>query len=1089
MISDSTGKAMRDEVTGRRTRWTAGAARLGAAAAAILVFTVLPLQAQTEPVRAAADSSAKTLADLPPAVLPAISSVLGRDDAQYGTHATADGYTAQNATNHLAARYTAKGVEIRSQNADWGFEFQGWGYGEHTANRSNAAVAPSVNANRVEYRRGALTEWYVNGPLGIEQGFTISQPPVGFPGSNHDALDIALRLRGNLSASIESGRHALTLRDQRGVETLRYGPLLVYDASGRELESWMEVQDGSLRLRVNAADARYPIIVDPWVQAAQLTNSLGLAGDQLGRSIAMDTTGDTVVVGAPFATIGSNARQGAAYVFVEPASGWATTSTFTAELTNSSGAAGDNFGWSVAISGNTIVVGAPFATIGSNARQGAVYVFVEPASGWVTPTTVPTWNAQLTTAGAAGEQLGSSVGISGNTVVTGADQATIGSNAGQGAAYVFVEPTSGGWITTSAFSAELTASDGAAGDAFGYSVGINESGNTVVAGALDATIGSNTIQGAVYVFVEPTSTGWVTTSTFNAKLTASGGAAGNQLGWSVGINESGDTVVAGAPNVQIGSHVGQGAAYVFVELAGGWVTPTTNPTYAAELTASSGATSTALGYSVAISGNTVLAGATGVTIGFNLAAGAGYVFLEPTAAGGWASAHSENESAELTASGGGSQNFLCLSVAINGNTVVAGAPGFTVGSNTDQGAAYVFTSGTTGPTFTISTTSGSGQMTTVGTAFSAPLVAKVVNGSGTAVPDVTVTFTAPGSGAGGTFAGGVNTAVTDPSGNATSAVFTANGTSGQYTVTGTAPNVTGAASFLLTNQAPAIAPTTTINSTTSTSKLGFSYPPNTALVDGPPVTVSFTVQQASGSTTPTGTVVVVDDFGDTCTTSTLNSGKGTCAIPMITQFGTGTTNLKATYTISTNGFLASQLSSGFPESLVEIASPCTSAGTTHSNPTPIQQQTVTTVCLGGNLSVVPIIAWETDCMPREKCSVTISPETPGAPVYTVTLTSLHTDAGVKGSLPNAPPRRVPWLLTVFEFVALLSILMALQLARQKRIRLQLSCAAGVLCVFLLGGMSSCNGPAGAPPGNYTVGLTITAGQFQLVLPVTVTVPK
>ncbi len=137
-----------------------------------------PDKAGEKPQRAAADSSAKTLADLPPAVLPAISSALGRDDAQYGMQETADGYSAQNAANHLAAHYAAKGVEIRSQNANLGFEFQGWGYGEHPANKNKAAVAPSVNANRVEYRRGALTEWYVNGPLGIEQGFTISQAPV-----------------------------------------------------------------------------------------------------------------------------------------------------------------------------------------------------------------------------------------------------------------------------------------------------------------------------------------------------------------------------------------------------------------------------------------------------------------------------------------------------------------------------------------------------------------------------------------------------------------------------------------------------------------------------------------------------------------------------------------------------------------------------------------------------------------------------------------------------------------------------------------------------------------------------------------------
>jgi hypothetical protein len=1087
-------KAKQGEVEGKRVRGLGRAAWLGVSVATVLMFAVLPLQAQTGTVRAAADSSAKTLADLPPAILPAISSALGHDDAQYGMHATADGYTAQNAANHLAAHYTSEGVEIRSQNDNWGLEFQGWGYGEHTSNRSKAAVAPVVNANRIEYRRGTLTEWYVNGPLGIEQGFTISKPPAALPDSKHDELDIELGLQGSLSATIQSGRHALALRNQKGVETLRYGPLLVYDASGRELESWIEVQDGSLRLRVNTAGARYPIIVDPWVQTAQLTNSLGAAGDDLGYSVAIDGAGDTIVVGSTSV----NVAQGAVYMFVEPTSGgWANTSTFTAELTSSDGVAGDALGRSLGInaSGNTVVVGAPLATIGGNVVEGAAYVFVEPANGWASePTPFGTQTAKLTASdAAAGDEFGWSVGIdeTADTIIAGDFNAKIGAHTNQGTAYVFVEPTSGGWVTTSSFSSKLTASDGAQNDAFGLSVGIDESGNTVVVGAIQASR-PTLHQGAVYVFVEPTAAGGWTSAPSEketAELTASDATANSFLGWSVGI--SANTVVSGAYQTDFGSNLAQGAAYVFVEPTNGWASePTTTPfgTQTAELTASDGAAKDEFGSAVAISGNTVVVG-----IGSNTHQDAVYVFVEPT--NGWASEPTTTpfgtQTAELTASGGAVVDFLGNSVGISGNTIVAGAPAAKVGSNARQGAAYVFTQAGVGPADVISSTSGSGQTAMVGTAFSAPLVATVVNGSGTGVSDVNVTFTANASagGASGTFAGGVNTAVTDASGNATSAVFTANGTAGSYTVTATALNVTGTASFSLTNQATVIATTTTINSTTSTSKLGFSFPSNTALVDGPPVTVNFTVQQASGSTTPTGTVVVVDDFGDTCTTSTLNSGKGTCAIPMITQFGTGTTNLKATYTISTNGFLASQPSSGFPESLVEIASPCTNAGTTHSNPTPIQQQTVTTVCLGGNLNVVPSVAWETDCMPREKCSVTVSPETPGAPEYTVTLTSIHTDAGVKGSLPTAPPRGGPWVLTVFEFVALLSILMALQLARQKRTRLQLSCAAGVLCVFLLGGMSSCNGPAGAPPGNYTVDLTITAGQFQLVVPVTVTVPK
>ena len=147
------------------------------------------------------------------------------------------------------------------------------------------------------------------------------------------------------------------------------------------------------------------------------------------------------------------------------------------------------------ISGNTVVAGAYQATIGSNSGQGAAYVFVDPGptpADWATPTTTPTYNAQLTASdGAAMDEFGTAVGISGSTVVVSAAATAAGT--GQGAAYVFAEPTTGVWTNTST-SSEVTG--GTAGSSFGYSVGI--SGSTVVVGALSGTSG----QGGAYVFTQ-----------------------------------------------------------------------------------------------------------------------------------------------------------------------------------------------------------------------------------------------------------------------------------------------------------------------------------------------------------------------------------------------------------------------------------------------------------------------------------------------------------------------------------------------------------------------------------------------------------
>jgi hypothetical protein len=151
----------------------------------------------------------------------------------------------------------------------------------------------------------------------------------------------------------------------------------------------------------------------------------------------------------------------------------------------------------VGASGDTIVVGAPSATVSGHANQGAAYLFVKPAGGW----TSGTETAKLTASdGAANHNLGFSVGVSGDTVAAGAS-----GNYGpvQGAAYVFVKPA-GGW-TTGTETDKLAASDGSSGDAFGQSLGVD--GSVLVAGAPNARIASNSSQGAVYVFnAAPTST-------------------------------------------------------------------------------------------------------------------------------------------------------------------------------------------------------------------------------------------------------------------------------------------------------------------------------------------------------------------------------------------------------------------------------------------------------------------------------------------------------------------------------------------------------------------------------------------------------
>jgi hypothetical protein len=412
------------------------------------------------------------------------------------------------------------------------------------------------------------------------------------------------------------------------------------------------------KLRILGGDSTTsnPIAADTWSQHAKLTASDGAFMDQFGASVSI--SGDTLVVGARY----DNNNQGSAYVFEKPGGGW-TDMTQTAKLTASDGAANDQFGYAVAISGDIVVIGAR----GNDGFIGAAYVYEKPMSGW----TDMTETAKLTASdGAASKVLGSSVAISGDTIVVGADGDT-DNGFNSGAAYVFRRPVAG-WSDMTE-TAKLLASDGAAYDDFGASVAI--SGDTVTVGANgdDLTHGG---QGSAYVFVR-TGGGWIN-MTETAKLHASDGAEEDFFGVSVTID--GDTVVVGAPGVDItnGTTIyNVGRAYVFEKPGGGW----TDMTETAKLTASDGEANDDFGASVAIRGDTVAIGAWG-NDGYN---GAAYIFEKPS--GIWTDT---TETAKLTASDGMAFDDFGYSVAISQDTVVAGAH-LDDDNGNSSGSAYVFT--------------------------------------------------------------------------------------------------------------------------------------------------------------------------------------------------------------------------------------------------------------------------------------------------------------------------------------------------------------------------------------------------------------
>jgi FG-GAP repeat len=314
----------------------------GLSLTSLIVLTVAVVsthaQAQTTvPVRQAALRPS----NLPTDLQSGFSASLGRDASIYHARPEHDGFDAANPRQQLTIHFNSEGVEVSTGTARWQMAVHGYGYGE-TVQKVSAAV-PEANRNRVDYRRGALTEWYVNGPFGLEQGFTISEPPSKVKGS---LLTIALALSGDLQAAVDQNGESLSLNEPNGKPLLRYAGLSARDASGKVLRTRLELADGELLLRTDAAGARYPVVIDPWVQLAELTASDGANGDLLGISVGI--SGNTVVAGAVNATVGGNVGQGAVYVFVKPASGWGNMKE-TAKLTALHGTAGDGFGGAVSI--------------------------------------------------------------------------------------------------------------------------------------------------------------------------------------------------------------------------------------------------------------------------------------------------------------------------------------------------------------------------------------------------------------------------------------------------------------------------------------------------------------------------------------------------------------------------------------------------------------------------------------------------------------------------------------------------------------------------------------------------------------------
>ncbi len=521
---------------------------------------------------------------------------------------------------------------------------------------------------RAELDHGHLRQWVTGSGSRLTHGFTLQQPPYAQLGRGAEAgsgdLLLLLDLDGDLEASFKHSGSAVELR--RGSRSLSYGEFTAVDAGGQVLPTRIEPTETGLRLRVDDTGAAYPLMLTSFVtEVKKLFQPLATTVEHAGWSVSLD--GDTAVVGAFLADVGFAGAAGKVYVFERNEGGaenWGLLQTLTAsdaepgasfgynvsvsgdyiaigahqkdddlilpndrlvgdsgrvyifkrsggtwsqirELENPTPGIFDNFGFSVAIDGDTVAVGTwlaeplPSLTL----ENGEVSIFQRDVGGpdqWGIVTTITT----PTPMGWA--NFGHDVALDGDTLVVGSPFTDL-IFTGTGRAWVFERNQGGanawGGVTL------LEADDGALHDRYGDAVAID--GDVIVVGA-DFADGTGLESGKAYVYErnEGGTNAWGQT----ARLTASDQEPGDFFGWAVAVE--GDQVVVGS-HFDDSPLFNAGSAYLYRRQPGGW-------TQVEKFLPAGVAVADDFGIALDISGGTILAGArlTGALID----SGAAYIF-------------------------------------------------------------------------------------------------------------------------------------------------------------------------------------------------------------------------------------------------------------------------------------------------------------------------------------------------------------------------------------------------------------------------------------------------------------------------------
>ena len=483
-------------------------------------------------------------------------------------------YQAPNRVQNLRIYFTRAGIRVipRTETTpgwQWGLSLTGYGYAGDV--KPVAAADLSASANRIEYRRGALTEWYVNDEHGLGQGFTLRAPPEPKVSDHQSQIVLEIAFSGSLTPRLSGAGDAVEFATPDGVSVLRYGEMHGRDATGRELPARFAVNDGHVTIVVDTTSAVYPIAIDPVITAMSSPADWTAESDQADANfgISVGTAGDVngdgyadVIVGAHYYDNGE-ADEGRAFVYRGSATGLSTTANWTAE----SDQAEAWFGYSAGTAGDVngdgyadVIVGAFYYDNGE-VNEGRAFVYHGSATGL---STTADWTAESDQVNAIfGWSAGTAGDVNGDgyaDVIVGAPNYDSPSSA-EGRAFVY-HGSATGLSATADWTAESNQAHALLGASVGTAGDVNGDGYADVIAGAPGYDNPEDLEGRAFVY-HGSAMGLSTM----ADWTAESDQAGAEFGYRVGT--AGDVNGDGYADVIVGAYAydnpeaSEGRAYVY----------------------------------------------------------------------------------------------------------------------------------------------------------------------------------------------------------------------------------------------------------------------------------------------------------------------------------------------------------------------------------------------------------------------------------------------------------------------------------------------------------------------------------------------